>query len=59
MKLFPLAYANAAVVGPMLWVGARLCLLRKSTPVTARSLVTAEIIPFPKCKARAQTSGSR
>ena len=46
MNLFLIAYANAAVVVPGLWIGARLLMLRRP-----RHLVTAQIIPFPARRA--------
>ena len=46
MKQFLIAYANAAVLVPALWIGARLWLRRRSrTP--APDLVSAQIIAFP------------
>ena len=46
MKIFLIAYANAAIVVPALWIGARLWLRRHSrTP--APGLVSAQIIAFP------------
>ena len=50
MKLFLIAYANAAVVGPVVWIGVRLWTLGKSKPLIARYLGTAQIIPFPRIK---------
>ena len=44
MKLFLVAYANAAVVLPALWIGARLWMLRH---FRAQERCTAQIIPFP------------
>jgi hypothetical protein len=58
MKLFLIAYANAAIVVPALWIGARLWMRRHSRP-SAPCLVSAQIIAFPiamrglKPKARA------
>ena len=49
MNLFLIAYANAAVVVPALWVGARLWMRphsRRSVPC----LVSAQIIAFPAVK---------
>jgi hypothetical protein len=60
MKLFLIAYGNAAIVVPALWIGARLWLRRHSRAPTA-GLVSAQIIAFPiamrglKPKAHAQT----
>lgn len=49
MKLFLIAYANAAIVAPALWIGARLWLERRPrTP--APGLVSAQIIAFPAAK---------
>jgi hypothetical protein len=46
MKLILIAYANAAIIVPALWIGARLWLRRHSrTP--APGLVSAQIIAFP------------
>ena len=45
MKLFLIAYANAAIVAPVLWIGARLW-LRRHTRTTAPG-VSAQIIAFP------------
>jgi hypothetical protein len=62
MKLFLVAYANAAILVPALWIGARLWLRRHSrTP--APVLVSAQIIPFPvamgdlRPKARVRSDG--
>jgi hypothetical protein len=66
MKLFLVAYANAAVLVPALWIGARLWLRRHSrTP--APVLVSAQIIPFqfamgdlrPKARVRSDGDGQR
>jgi hypothetical protein len=68
MKLFLLAYANAAIVVPALWIGARLW-LRRDSRTPAPGLVSAQIIAFPRAmrglkpKARArpdwETNGQR
>ena len=69
MKLFLIAYANAAIVVPAVWVGARLW-RRRHSRTTAPSLISAQSIAFPgamrglKLKARARAgnrmdSGSR
>jgi hypothetical protein len=58
VKLFLIAYANAVIVVPALWIGARLW-LRRHTRTPAPGLVSAQIIAFPvatrglKPKARA------
>ena len=60
MKLFLIAYANAAIVVPAVWVGARLW-LRRHSRTTAPSLISAQIIAFPgamrglRLKARTRT----
>jgi hypothetical protein len=47
MKLFLIAYVNAAIVAPVLWIGARLW-LRRNSRTTAPGLVSAKIIAFPR-----------
>jgi len=49
MKLFLIACANAAIVAPALWIGARLWMRRHSRP-SAPCIVSAQIIAFPAVK---------
>ena len=45
MKLILIAYANAAIIVPALWIGAPLATTHSRTP--APGLVSAQIISFP------------
>ena len=57
MKLFLIAYANAAIVAPILWIGARLW-LRRRTRATTPGFVSAQIIAFPGAMRGPQTEGA-
>jgi len=46
MKLLLIAYANAAILVPALWIGARLW-LRRHPWTPAPNLISAQIIAFP------------